>query len=190
MSSMQTNSSQRQSGSSFIAMHLTNAARGPPERTAHSDQSPLLRRKPAIPLAPPAHTDQGEESIRPQLHTVLEGPQAMDRPRMTHHAGLLFLPWARGIPAGLQTVGLARSKRGGLGRGGEVGSALKPHSLPWSEIPTVTFVLEATATLRASSRQPASWQSSCLPTPGPAPPQHSLRREAKCRARGRLPLLP
>src|SRR3712207_7903334 len=49
----------------------------------------------AIPLAPPAHTDQGEESIRPQLHTVLEGPQAMDRPRMTHHAGLLFLPWGR-----------------------------------------------------------------------------------------------
>lgn len=45
--------------------------------------------------------------------------------------------------------GLARSKGGGLGkrrRGLDLGSALKPHSWPWSEIPTVTFVLEATAT--------------------------------------------
>lgn len=44
---------------------------------------------------------------------------------------------------------LARSEGGGLGtrrRGLDHGSALKPHSLPWSEIPTGTFVLEATAT--------------------------------------------
>lgn len=65
------------------------------------------------PSAPPC--PQGRRKIKhsAQLHTILKGPQAMDRPRVTHHAGLLFQPWARGIPAGLQTVraGLEQGRR-------------------------------------------------------------------------------
>lgn len=72
--------------------------------------------------------------------------------------GLLFLPWSPGIPAGLQTVGAGQGqgrRAGKRRRGLDLGSALKPHSLPWSEVPTVTFVLEATAT-QISEPLPAS----------------------------------
>lgn len=96
---------------------------------------------------------------------------------MTHHAGLLFLPWAWDIPAGLQTVGGwpgARDEGWQRGGGGlDHGSALKPHSLPWSEIPTVTFVLEATAT-QISKPPRGSQQAGSLPaSPCPAQRPHN-----------------
>lgn len=74
----------------------------------------------------------------------------MDKPRVTHHAGLRFQPWARGIPAGFQTVGAGQEqgRRAGEEEAG-AGSWQCPKSLthcPGVRYPLATFVLEATAT--------------------------------------------
>lgn len=148
---MQTNSDQRRSGSlsgsSFIAMHLTNLARGPLKRafieTSHTYQGG------GQPLAPPALQGQRRKHSATAPHhpsRATGNRQAQSNSSCRAPLPALSLGHPCRAP---DSRGLARSKEGGLGkrrRGLDHGSALKLHSLPWSEIPTVTLVLEATAT--------------------------------------------
>lgn len=83
--------SQRQSGSSLIAMHLTDTARALWKGRSQQPVTPMKgEASPGLPLP---SRNKGE-SVQLQLHTTLPGPQATDRPTVTHHAGLLLLPWA------------------------------------------------------------------------------------------------
>lgn len=133
-------------------------------------------------MAPPAHRLKGEESVQPQHHALLEGPQATDRPRGSSCRAPLPA-WAQGVPRGSRCGDWPGARGEGWGRGG--GGWIS--AVPCSETPTVTSVLEATAT-RISSLLEAASKSAAFPPPHarPSAPTTQSAQRSKVQSKGSL----
>lgn len=135
------------------------------------------------PLAPPAHRLKGEGSVQPQHHALLEGPQATDRPRGSSCRAPLPA-WAGGVPQGSRCGDWPGARGEGWGRGG--GGWIS--AVPCSETPTVTSVLEATATRISSLLLEAASKSAAFPPPHarPSAPTTQSAQRSKVQSKGSL----
>lgn len=113
----------------------------PSGKGAPSNQSHLRRGKPAPGSPCPAGSQEKASATAPHPPSRATGDRQAHS-NSSCRATPPALGRGRGHVAGSRQQGLARSEGGGLGkrrRGLDHGRALKPHSLPWSEIPTMTL---------------------------------------------------
>lgn len=92
-------------GSQVVPLSPCNSQTQPEALWKGRSQQPVTPMKGEASPGLPLPSRIKGESVQLQLHTTLPGPQATDRPTVTHHAGLLLLPWAGTCCAGAPDSG-------------------------------------------------------------------------------------